>query len=86
MNWPDNNKAIKYLSKAVNTGNATPLQMVYLARALIDVEKLDNAENLLLLLITIAITVTIAIAINMNTRVPSFYVENAGKVLFKGPK
>ena len=47
LNWPDNDKAIKYLSKAVNTGNATPLQVVYLVRALIDGEELDRAEYLL---------------------------------------
>ena len=51
LNWPDNNKAIRYLSMAVNTGDATPLQVIYLVRALIDGDELDKAKDLLLKLI-----------------------------------
>ena len=34
LSWPDNNDAIKYLTKALNIGESTPNQKVYLARAL----------------------------------------------------
>ena len=34
LSWPDNNDAIKYLTKALNIGEETPNQKVYLAQAL----------------------------------------------------
>ena len=34
LSWPDNDDAIKYLTKAFNIGEATPNQKVYLAQAL----------------------------------------------------
>ena len=34
LSWPDNSDAIKYLTKALNIGEATPNQKVYLAQAL----------------------------------------------------
>ncbi len=34
LSWPDNEEAIRYLEKAVNTGEAEPVQKVYLAQAL----------------------------------------------------
>ena len=34
LSWPDNDDAIKYLTKALNIGEATPNQKVYLAQAL----------------------------------------------------
>ena len=33
LSWPDNDDAIKYLTKALNIGKATPNQKVYLAQA-----------------------------------------------------
>ncbi len=34
LSWPDNDEAIRWLTKAVDTGRATPVQKNYLARAL----------------------------------------------------
>ena len=34
LSWPDNNKAITYLTKALTIGEETPNQKVYLAQAL----------------------------------------------------
>lgn len=34
LSWPDNDDAIFWLKKAVETGNPRPVQMIYLARAL----------------------------------------------------
>ena len=45
--WPDNYKAIQYFRKAVNTGNATPLQILYLSRALLDGGHSDRAKRYL---------------------------------------
>ena len=45
--WPDNTKAIKYFKKAVETGLATPLQQVYLAKALIKENLIDEARKVL---------------------------------------
>ena len=42
-----NDKAIQYFKKAVNTGNATPLQILYLSRALIDGGHSDRAKRYL---------------------------------------
>ena len=47
INWPDDNKAVKYFRKAVETGRATPLQLIYLAKALIEINELDEAKNIL---------------------------------------
>jgi len=34
LSWPDNDDAIKYLTKAINVGEATPNQKIYLAQAM----------------------------------------------------
>jgi len=34
LSWPDNDDAIKYLKKAINVGEATPNQKIYLAQAM----------------------------------------------------
>ena len=34
LSWPDNDDAIKYLTKALNIGEATPNQKIYLAQAM----------------------------------------------------
>ena len=47
ISWPDDGKAVKYFNKAVETGRATPLQMLYLAQALIQTEELDEAKIIL---------------------------------------
>ena len=46
--WPDNKKSIKYFQKAVNTGIATPLQQLYLAKALIEEQDIEQAKNILI--------------------------------------
>ena len=45
--WPDDNKAVKYFRKAVETGRATPLQMLYLAEALIQIDRRNEAREIL---------------------------------------
>ena len=45
--WPDNTKAVKYFRKAVETGSATPLQQIYLAKALIKEKLIDEARLVL---------------------------------------
>ena len=45
--WPSNSKAIKYFKKAVNTGLATPLQQIYLAKALIKEDLINEAKEVL---------------------------------------
>ena len=47
INWPDDNKAVKYFKRAVETGRSTPLQMIYLAKALIEIDELDEAKEVL---------------------------------------
>ena len=47
ISWPDDNKAAKYFEKAVETGRSTPLQMLYLAKALIKIDEVDKAKNVL---------------------------------------
>ena len=47
ISWPDDYKAIKYFKKATDTGRATPLQMIYLAKAFINVDEDDNAKDIL---------------------------------------
>ena len=46
--WPDNNEAIKYLLLALDTGEATLTQKVYLAKALKKDKQLNKAKILLL--------------------------------------
>ena len=45
--WPNNKEALKFLEKAVNTGEATAVQRVYLAQALYKGEKKVRALTLL---------------------------------------
>ena len=47
LSWPSNDKAIEYLDKAYHTGQPTPSQAVYFARALYKDGKKDDAVNLL---------------------------------------
>ena len=47
ISWPDDNKAVKYFSRAVNTGVSTPLQMLYLAKALIKTNQKEEAREVL---------------------------------------
>ena len=47
LSWPDNDTAIQYLTLAMNTGEPTPHQMVYLARALYKDDNEDEAKTLL---------------------------------------
>tara|TARA_Y100001970_G_scaffold134581_1_gene165688 strand:- start:8920 stop:9684 length:765 start_codon:yes stop_codon:yes gene_type:complete len=51
LSWPDNKKAVDYLTKAFNTGQRTPSQTVYLARALKKTGNKKEAKQLLLDLI-----------------------------------
>ncbi len=53
LTWPDNDKAIKYFTKSVATGDATPLQLLYLSKALIDGEYFDEAKGYLSKLISL---------------------------------
>tara|TARA_B000000532_G_scaffold233719_1_gene217576 strand:- start:996 stop:1769 length:774 start_codon:yes stop_codon:yes gene_type:complete len=48
LSWPDNKKAVDYLTKAYNTGQRTFSQTVYLARALKKTGKEDKAKKLLI--------------------------------------
>ncbi len=48
LSWPNNKKAVDYLSKAYNTGQRTFSQTVYLARALKKTGEADKAKQLLL--------------------------------------
>ena len=47
ITWPDDEKAVQYFQKAVDTGRATPLQMVYLAKALLKIDQRDQALDVL---------------------------------------
>ena len=47
ISWPDDEKAVKYFNKAVETGRSTPLQMLYLAEALIKNDEQDKARIVL---------------------------------------
>ncbi len=47
LSWPDNNDAISWLQKAVNTGEAKPVQKNYLARALLKNDDNEKAIQLL---------------------------------------
>ena len=47
LSWPDNDKAISYLSKSINIGEAIPNQKVYFAQALYKDGKKNEAIKLL---------------------------------------
>ena len=47
ITWPDDNKAVQYFSRAVDTGRATPLQMIYLSKALLKTDQRDAALDVL---------------------------------------
>ena len=47
LSWPDKDKAVEYLNKAVNTGEATLVQKRYLAHALYKTGKEEQAVDLL---------------------------------------
>ena len=51
ISWPDDDRAVKYFTKAVDTGRSTPLQMIYLAKALIKTDQNDKAKEILQVLI-----------------------------------
>ena len=51
LSWPRNDKAIEYLTKAFESGKATPSQTVYLARAVYKDGQKDKAKNLLISLL-----------------------------------
>ena len=51
ISWPDDERAVKYFTKAVDTGRATPLQIIYLAKALIKTDQSDKAKEILQVLI-----------------------------------
>tara|TARA_Y100000590_G_scaffold444313_1_gene574902 strand:- start:660 stop:1472 length:813 start_codon:yes stop_codon:yes gene_type:complete len=44
LTWPNNDKAIQYFTKAVSTGKSTPLQLLYLSKALLDGDYYDRAK------------------------------------------
>ena len=47
LSWPDNDEAIKWLKKANETGEAKPVQKVYLAQALFKNKEKSSAISLL---------------------------------------
>ena len=47
LSWPDNDDAIKYLKKAINVGEATPNQKIYLAQAMYKDGQKSYAINML---------------------------------------
>ena len=47
LSWPDNDDAIKYLTKAINVGEATPNQKIYLAQAMYKDGQKSYAINML---------------------------------------
>jgi len=47
LSWPDNDEAIKYLQLALNTGEATLNQKVYLAKSIKKDGQINNAKKLL---------------------------------------
>ena len=47
LSWPDNDKAISYLSKSISIGEQIPNQKVYLAQALYKDGRKIEAVNLL---------------------------------------
>ena len=52
LSWPSNDKAVENLTNAYGTGESTPAQIVYLARALYKDGQKDRAKKLLSNLIT----------------------------------
>lgn len=47
LSWPDNDEAVKWLEKAVSTGEASAVQKVYLAQALYKEKEKNRAMKLL---------------------------------------
>lgn len=47
LSWPDNDEAVKFLTKAFDTGDATPNQRVYLAQALYKDDQEERAIRML---------------------------------------
>ncbi len=47
LSWPDNDDAVKFLTKAFDTGDATPSQKVYLAQALYKDDQEERAIQIL---------------------------------------
>ena len=47
LSWPDNDDEIKYLTKAINVGEATPNQKIYLAQAMYKDGQKSYAINML---------------------------------------
>ena len=47
LSWPDNEEAVKWLQKAFTTGEATPVQKVYLAQALYKEKQRNKAITIL---------------------------------------
>ena len=56
LSWPSNDEALKFLTKAFETGTATPSQTVYLARALHKDGQKEKAKKLLLDLIAMPLS------------------------------
>ena len=77
--WPENTKAIKYFKKAVETGSATPLQQVYLAKALIKENLMDEAKKVL-------INISKITPNSDNFIEDSTYIEEAKMLLMDLPK
>ena len=74
--WPNNKKAIKYFKKAVETGKATPLQQIYLAKALIKEGFNEEAKKIL-------VKTSNLIADPNNFIEDSIYIEEAKNLLFE---
>ena len=47
LSWPNKNKALEYLQLALDTGDATLVQKIYLAQALYESEKKEQAKKIL---------------------------------------
>jgi len=56
LSWPSNDEALKFLTKAYETGTVTPSQTVYLARALHKDGQKEKAKKLLLDLIAMPLS------------------------------
>ncbi len=56
LSWPSNDEALKFLTKAFETGTVTPSQTVYLARALHKDGQKEKAKKLLLDLIAMPLS------------------------------
>ena len=74
ISWPDNDKAVKYFKKATETGRATPLQMLYLAKALIKTNNNDEAKDVLVKAINMTPD-------NFNYIEDSHYIHEAKNIL-----